>query len=377
MPRVISVSAANSTVEASTSVIPNDGTTPVTITGTFVDSLGNPVQGLEAAKCVLSVDNATGITLTQPTGFTDRHGRISGTAVGTSAGAKVFAFAVCGLTITDTASVTVDTDGVTLIFASDWSTATGTSDAALRDTGKVLPWETLNGTNTNRSVDVSTGLDFPSTNVLRIGTTWNGSGSSSFIPRLTGELPALNAGNTRYYRWYMRWVVPDTVSTWGTPHPIQDGPDGGNYNWEMEARRGTAGLKVSPMWTPSGAVYPNNRWAALDGLNVGETYRIELQLARTTGLLYTLNPRFYDSSNTLVLDASDFLNQTGTGSTSLASGFEFTLSDAALLQDFQCGTNGAFQGTTSGDHPVDYCYQGCFAISDETWCGAYVLGEVP
>jgi hypothetical protein len=214
-------------------------------------------------------------------------------------------------------------------------------------------------------------------NVLHIVTEWNGSGSSSKIPRLTDGLPALDIGVSRFYRWYMRFDVPTSVATWGSPHPIQDGPDASNFNWELETRRGTGGTKVSPMWTLSNNPFPNNRWAALDGLDVGETYRFEMQFNRTGTTTYNLHAKVFDSAGVQVLGDADFLNQTGTGSTSLADVPTLTISKLDELRSFQCGTNGAFQGTVAGDHPVTFCYQGGFAISDDDWIGPYVNGEAP
>jgi hypothetical protein len=375
MPRVIYISAGTSTVAVSPAVIANDGVESATITVRVLDDRGEPVAGFAAANIVLA-STGTGNTITQPTGATNQDGVITGSIVSTVSAIKTISATVAGLAVTDTASLNVG--GVlSLVFASDWGTATGTTDAALRDTDQTLPWETLVTGNTNRDVIASTGLDFPSTNVLRVGTQWNGSGSAAFIPRITEELPALGIGNSRYYRWYIRWVVPTSLTTWGTPHPIQDGPDAATGNWLFESRRGTGGTKVTIGWNPPANTFPNNRWWAIDALDIDTTYRVELKATRTGTTTFTLDARVYNTANTLLLDGSDFLNQEGLGSTSLADVPSLTMRDVTQLRSFQVGTNGAFQGTTSGDHPVDFCYQGCVAISDETWCGAYVNGEGP
>jgi hypothetical protein len=373
--RVVTVNAATSTLTCLETLVANDGTSVANFELVVVTDSG-PQQGIAAANISLASSRGATDTIVKVDSATNRNGRFRFTAVSSTLGNPVFTATVLGRVITQTATVQFGTVVQPAFeFTSDWGTATGTSDAALRDTDQVVDWGTLVGSNTNRSVDASTGLDFPSTNVLRIGTEWNGSGSSSFIPRLSNTLAIPDVGDSKYYRWYIRWVVPEAVTTWGTPHPIQDGPDAANANWLFECRRGTGGTKVTVGWNPINNVFPNNRWHAIDALDLNETYRVELKLTRTASTLYTLEPRVYDADGILVLDGSDFLNQTGVGSTALSSGYEFTFQDTAHLEDFQMGTNGAFQGTSSGDHPVDYCYQGCVAISADDWCGPYVDGE--
>ena len=260
----------------------------------------------------------------------------------------------------------------TLAFASDWGTGTGSGDAALRDTGKALPWASVSGGNLNVAVVASTGLDFPTTNVLSVQTQWNGTGSSSKIIRRTGfGVPAV--GESRFYRWYIRITVPDGISM-GSPHPIQDGFDAGTSNWQFETRAGTTGT-----WTPSlqfnANVFPNDGWRALNALNRGQTYRFELRVTRTDTTTFTASMRVYNSAGVQVLGDSDFKNQSGLGSSSLADVPTVNFVDASYLDGFTMGTNGAFQGSTSGDHPLQFCYQGAAAISNEAWCGPYSAPE--
>lgn len=370
--RVVFLDQAASTVTVSPAVIANDGVESATITVRLVNTDGRPMPGLP----VTLSSTGTGNTITQPVGVTNQDGVITGSIVSTGAAIKTISATALGGALTDTASLDVG-GASSLVFASAFDNSTGNSSTALRDGTN---WTSLNGSNDNCAVIAATGLGFPAAmdNVLHIVTEWNGSGSSSKIPRLTGGLTIPDVGESIFYRWYFRADVPTSVPTWGSPHPIQDGPDGGNFNWELETRRGTGGTVFSPMWTLANNAFPNNRWAALDALDVGSTYRFELQLFRKSTTTYQLNARVYDTDDTtLLLSNADFINQTGVGSTSLADNPEFTFGDINQLANFQCGTNGAFQGTVSGDHPVTFCYQSGFAVSATSWCGPYVNGEAP
>jgi hypothetical protein len=221
----------------------------------------------------------------------------------------------------------------------------------------------------------SIGLDFPTQNVVSIGTEWNGSGSASKIIRITGlGVPPMNT--SRYYRWYFQLAAPLNVSL-GTPHPIQDGFDASTTNWELETRATVGSMSWSPMLTFPGEAFPNNRWAALGALKRNITYRFELRITPMTPLNFTASIRVFNSSNFLVLSDSDFKHRTGVGSVTLASAPLIRFDDPAHLDGFTMGTNGAFQGSTASDHPVQFCYQGGAAISDRGWCGEYKQSEAP
>jgi hypothetical protein len=102
-----------------------------------------------------------------------------------------------------------------------------------------------------------------------------------------------------------------------------------------------------------------------------------VQVHRIGATTYNLHIRVYDDDGVLVLSDSDFVNAAGSGTADLSETPTFTFRDVNTLANFQCGTNGAFQGTVEGDHPVTFCHQGGFAVSAADWCGPYVSGEAP
>lgn len=151
---MIYASAANPTVTASPLTIPNDGTTPSYITVRCLDDRGEPMQGLAAANVVIAVSGSSN-TVTQPTGFTDANGDITGSFVSSLGEAKTASATILGTAVTDTASITVsndllafgagpnaptwasETDYVAQTFDSPIPSSEGTQDAA--------GWYWLNG----------------------------------------------------------------------------------------------------------------------------------------------------------------------------------------------------------------------------------------
>jgi len=105
--RVVFLDAAACTVTATPSTIGNDGLDSSVIRVRVLDDRGEPMQGLAADKVVLAA-TGTGNTLTQPTGFTDSNGEITGSLVSTNIATKVVSATVLDAAVTDTASVVVE-----------------------------------------------------------------------------------------------------------------------------------------------------------------------------------------------------------------------------------------------------------------------------
>jgi hypothetical protein len=334
-----------------------------------------PQQGIAAASVSLASSRGATDTITKVDTATNRNGRFRFTVVSSTVGNPVFTATVLGRVVTQTATVQFGTVvQPAFVFVSDWGTATGLTEAALRDTGRTPSWTTYDPDGLTEII-AATGLDFPSANVLRVTTSWNGSGSSGSIIRLdesTGVIPVPAVNDSLYYRWYFRAAVPSAVSTWGTPHPIQDGFNAADANWEFGARRTGAGL-WKPRFNASGTAWPNDSWILDTNLSTDTTYRFEMKLTRTATGLFTMDARVYNSAGTLLSDGSNFLNSNS--SASLTSAPSLTIKNAAEFGGLNSGSNGAFQGTTSGDHPFVFCYQGGFAVSAADWCGPYVSGE--
>jgi adhesin/invasin len=103
------VDATHSTVSASpTSIVASSGSTVSTITVTAKDQFGNPIAG---ATVVLAA-TGTGNTLTQPAGLTNGSGVATGTLSSTVAESKTVSATIDGVAITQTATVVVNTGGV-------------------------------------------------------------------------------------------------------------------------------------------------------------------------------------------------------------------------------------------------------------------------
>ena len=81
------------------------------------------------------------------------------------------------------------------LFHSDWATALGTSDAAIRDTGKATPWTGNRDRGGNEVIATGT-RDFPTTNIYKCTALWRPSppGSMSQGPTFTNliAIPAVD-----------------------------------------------------------------------------------------------------------------------------------------------------------------------------------------
>jgi hypothetical protein len=106
------VSGTVSTVVAApTAITASSGTSAATLTVTAKDAFGNPISG---AAVVLTA-TGTGNTLTQPVGVTDGNGVATGSLSSILAGLKTVTAAISGVTVTQTASVTVNPGAVSAL----------------------------------------------------------------------------------------------------------------------------------------------------------------------------------------------------------------------------------------------------------------------
>jgi hypothetical protein len=78
--------------------------------------------------------------------------------------------------------VIVQSASAALLFESDWSTATGNSIAALLDTNKALPPDSMNFRSSReiREIVPSAGLNFPTSNVLVTNLRFNFASAVNF-----------------------------------------------------------------------------------------------------------------------------------------------------------------------------------------------------
>src|SRR5205807_2446023 len=94
------VSAAQSTVAATSPIAAGSGTSTITVTAR--DASGNPVSG---GTVILTVTPPAGTAVTQPAGTTNASGVATGTLAATAAGSKTVSATIDGVAVTQTATV--------------------------------------------------------------------------------------------------------------------------------------------------------------------------------------------------------------------------------------------------------------------------------
>jgi hypothetical protein len=259
----------------------------------------------------------------------------------------------------------VDSSGEYL-FVSDWSNSTGTDDTAVRDGEK---WNPNPGANNQLTgVVSSTGLDFPTTNVLEVVVNESGAGK---VIRKTG-LTVPDESEDRYYRWYFRTVFPDDLnSTSGdtNTHPIQDGQSIGSTNWAFNVNFDYDAENWNADFQVLNQSYPLNHWWT-PTLQKNITYRFELHLHRYNVSHYQIHPRVYWSNNTLLYDDDDFTH-TDSSNTLADLNPYFPFENVNYLD----GLNSGFNGLLDPTREAILYYQGAFCVKSDDWCGEYQVGE--
>ena len=278
----------------------------------------------------------------------------------------------------DAATFDVDETGPTptgVVFHSDWSTALGKSLEAMRDTESETPWTLKTGNGTGSEVISSAGLDFPSANVLAvIAEDGDGDGdASSNIVRYT-SIPVPAAGESLFYRWYIRVSTPDehdAISNDPETHPIQDGFTIGDTNWAFQIITSDDGTWRASYELDSG---PNSGDLRYIGRNIAfeknVTYRFELQLHRINASQFNLHARVYDADDVLLYDDDDW--SSANGETTLAENPTLNFNSVSNLNGLNAGFNGL--GGPSTLMPFPLYYQGAFCVRTDDWCGPYEGG---
>ena len=265
------------------------------------------------------------------------------------------------------------------LFHSDWSTATGQSDAALRDTSKPLPWDIVIGSGANLNtcaIVPATGLDFPSANVFQVNGDYTGPGAQPILTRQVSILPGNNhwpipaIGQSVYFRIYKRVVypVPGNPNLGNNNHNIEE-QAGGASNWSWSFDVDANG------WRPKMQSQVANKYALTSGgsaayLARNQTYRLEWQIHRIGASTCNIPGRIYNSAGTLLYSDANFVNQS-TG-VSLAATPTLNLTNAETLDAWQVGTNGP--GVDPGGTVTPMWYLGCAAVRADGWCGPYLNG---
>ena len=358
------VSASQSEVTASPSAIATDGVETSTITVTLRNASGVPLSG----KTVTLSSTGSNNTIVQP-GTTNGSGVATGTIASTTAEAKTITAVSEGITVTDTAAVTVS-EFPTLDWFSDYSVGgTGTTTAALKDgSGGSEKW---NGTITNAGglevVDASTeGLtDWPSDNALKV-TAIEANGGFHRVTKSGLTVPGEN--ESLWLRWYFRMEWDFGLGD-NSNHPIEAPDTGAGEEWTWLGQHTASGVWHNRIRSMSNEDAFNAALSYIAGPDLARqtTYRFELQIQRLTGDEFQMHIRVYDSTNTLIASDADYVYANASGDLSDNPTFHFASGDGSNLSGLWNGLNGA-NGTYGSQL---YAYEGCFAVSRQTWCGPY------
>jgi hypothetical protein len=271
-----------------------------------------------------------------------------------------------------TASVTfqvteLGAEPVGVIFHSDWSTALDTSRYAVLDSGKTVPWDVAGGA--GFQVIASTGLDFPTDNVLQLTALQDNLGFA-LVRKYT--LPEMAVGQSRYYRWYSRVVIPDGAApSDDETHPHQDGNSSNDSNWLMHLFHDGLPGSGANQWTPQISTQTDNFHGP--SLDKNTTYRFEFKYTRTGTNTLTMDIRVYNSAGTLLYTGNDFRGEFGADSHAALNSVTHAVSNVASLGQINAGLNGL-----DGEEwfpSLLYMYQGGLAISDTDWLGPYRGGK--
>lgn len=349
------ISASLSSVTAATTT-PVNVATNLTITLTYSD--GTPAKGIPAEFVVVTASGSNN-TIVQPSGLSNANGEIFGaTYTATTSGARTITVTVAGLALSDTPSITVGS--ASLVFESDWSTATGTGDSAVSDGGL---WDAslCPGGRTNvLSVVTAASVSYPnSTNVLRV--TMAG-------PTNCGRVLVDNvvpASTTHWGRFYWRNDETDTLNLHPTSYPTGVGGESIEIvPWSREGLSG--GHRIGLGGQPWG---PGTSGVGPDTLTNGVWYRFEWEIEYLTALTYRIYPRIYNAAGTLLYDVSSYYSALFPFTQSLqawyALGNSYSVTNATWAREFSMGNEGPATSTNNGEH----WYYANVAISTSGWIG--------
>lgn len=165
------------TVNPTTATLPDDGTSPVTLTITAKDAAGNTVPN---AAVTLSKTGTGNVTLTPSSPTTDANGQLSVIVAGAAGGAGTVTVSVVALGVTATSTLTVSPSVST--FAIDQQTLNGT----------LIANNTLTAMSIGNSLAVRVNAPAPTTSVVFATTIglWNGTAAVVTVPVVAGKATA-------------------------------------------------------------------------------------------------------------------------------------------------------------------------------------------
>jgi hypothetical protein len=190
---------------------------------------------------------------------------------------------------------------VTLAWFSDWRDAQGTTQAALYDskwTGQLCNAQVL-------EVISSAGLDFPSSNALRIRYDVP---NQCLMLEVRDRWPVPAVGEYLFVRLYFRNDIADGAVV-GFPHPLHLGesahPSAAYATW-INFVTPTAGRSVLVLQPGREGTYPNRDWQF--PLATRRTWRLEVRMHRLTATTGTTDVRISDAQGLVVAESQDFTN---------------------------------------------------------------------
>lgn len=359
------------------------------------DAYGNhvPQSGIGVTAAILTGGGTLGgsaVVATDPNGVaTYQNLSITGTA-----GDRTLGFSAPGLTGATSGVISVAASAPPtpppsgdrgLVFASDWSTGTGTGDAARRDASKGRPWARYAG-NAPSGIETaaSLGLDaqWPTANAYVVRTSEAAMGS--MWSQLDVDLGAPAAGTHRYFRVYVAML-------WEDNHGDGNGIDSGEHGMETAdagyQSTGGGGDGMNPMmlsrsngtWNPGyREISTGYRYAASVALAKFRTYRLEWHIAYGVGT-YTIDIRLYDGAGQLVASTPDFLRRNPFPIGEPLSSAILSLASPEDHRWFRVGSNGPTSNYPSANVDALDAFRahGAVAVCTVTWCGPYVPGEAP
>jgi len=330
---------------------------------TFPATLPPPTGGSTSSTLTGLPPGSYNVTYTPPPGYRLLAGTQNPRVVTVTSGA--------------TASATFPSEAIPpsggLVYASDWRTATGTSNNAKSDGGKWNDLSVDGGGPANRIEVISAaGLSFPSgmANVLKVlmpQANWQNSYWNILVTK-GWALPAI--GGSIYFRLYFRHDVDGSGGD--DMHNPQTGPPGScpYTRQHVLSRPNTTALRFA-VGNKNNDSTNVHVWECNKNLARQTTYRVEEQYIRQATNSWKVHVRVYDSSDTMIASDPDFID----GYTGIVlSNFTGTITSGTdCLRNWMIGFPNQLCGSDTAAH--QHCYYGGYAVSLTDWCGAYVPGE--
>ena len=312
---------ATVTVTPATASVAAGGTQP--FSATLKDASGNTLTGRAITWSSANTAVATVASNGAATAVAEGTATITATSEGKSGTAT--------LTVTATAS-----GGI--VFQSDWSAATGTSNAAVTDGGRWMNyWEFDQGTGVQLMSVVSGGPG--GRNALKVL-------QRAELAAALQQDTVLPPSTDFYVRFYMR---NDDVSPNGDHIVTVDAWQYGNLTF-MRKFSSTTGWRFAVSLYGCGYTYPIGHWSPNRVLQLGAWYRFEYFVDYVDANHIQLHARVYDANGTLILTDADF-RQEDWGSSSWNGRNDWTLAsyraaghtfcvNPAPMRTFSLGNNG-------------------------------------